>query len=135
MKLDDIHHKSEILLEGYEMIHNVEEKMRKLEINKALEVIWIFITTLNQFIDKMQPWNTVKTDKNETAKTLSIIIESIRLIGIILQPFVPDSSKKILDMLNIDLKKRNFNFYNKQNCMTEESIIKDPEQLFPRNND
>ena len=109
--------------------------MQKLEINKALEVIWSFISALNQFIDKMQPWNTVKTDKHETAKTLSIIIESIRLIGIILQPFIPDSSNKILDMLNIDVKKRTFKFYGKENCMAIDTTLNNPEQLFPRNND
>ena len=135
MKLDDIYDTSEILLEGYKMIDVIEKKMQKFEINKALEVIWNFISTLNQFIDKMQPWNTVKTDKHETAKTLSIIIESIRLIGIILQPFIPDSSNKILDILNIDVKKRTFKFYGKENCMAINTTLNNSEQLFPRNND
>ena len=135
IKLDDIRDTSKILLEGYKMIDIIEKKMEKFEINRALEAIWNFISTLNQFIDKMQPWNTVKTDKNETAKTLSIIIESIRLLGIILQPFIPDSSKKILDMLNIDIKKRTFQYYGRENCMTLDKTINSPEQLFPRNND
>ena len=108
--------------------------MRLFQINKALENIWNFISKLNQYIDKTEPWKLFQKNKNETAIILSEIIESIRLIGIILQPFIPDSSSKILDTLNVDKKYRGFDSFNKRNIIKKGTKLNEVKQLFPRYN-
>ena len=124
----------EIIEFGYSLNKQIESKMVSFEFSKALELIWGFISRLNQYIDKMEPWKKIKTDKKKTATALSIVIECIRVIAILTQPFIPDSSKKILDMLNIDSDKRTFEFLNIKNSIKKNSIINQTEQIFPRHN-
>ena len=123
-----------VLEYGYKLLGEVESNMRLFQINKALENIWNFISKLNQYIDKTEPWKLFKENKDETAIVLSEIIESIRLLGIILQPFIPDSSSKILDTLNIDKKHRGFDSFNKHNIIKKGTKLNEVKQLFPRYN-
>ena len=125
---------SKILVSGYNLIEKYEVNIINFELNKALEKVWFFINQLNQYIDKMEPWSTIKINKVKTAETLSILIESIRLIGIILQPFIPEAAKKILDILNIDNNSRSFKFYNMKYAMKKSHPLNDAQPLFPRFN-
>ena len=52
--------------------------------------------------EKLIKLNSFKIDPKKAGKDLSILIECFRIIGIILQPFIPNASKKILDILNIN---------------------------------
>ncbi len=124
----------EILEYGYKLLDEVDSNMRLFQINKALENIWNFISRLNQYIDKTEPWNLFKKNEVQTAIVLSEIIESIRLLGIILQPFIPESACKILDTLNIDKKQRGFDSFNKNNIMKKGVQLNEVKQLFPRYN-
>ena len=65
-------------------------------------------------MDESEPWNLIKDDRKSTARVLTELIESFRVIGIILQPFLPIASK-LLDTLNIDNKLRTFEYLNSKN--------------------
>ena len=52
-----------------------------------------------------------KDDRESTARVLTELIESFRVISIILQP-LPIASKLLLDTLNIDNKLRTFEYLN-----------------------
>ena len=47
-----------------------------------------------------------QNNREKTAIDLSTLIESFRVVGILLQPFIPDASNNILNILNIEKKKR-----------------------------
>ena len=121
-----------VLESGYTLLSQVEEKVNKFEYHKALEQIWAYIIELNQFIDEEKPWITIKNDRESSAKTLSILIESFRLLGLILLPFIPDSANKLLNMLNIDKNKRNFNYFKKDFYVKKGEKMNAPEPIFPR---
>jgi methionyl-tRNA synthetase len=56
--------------------------------------------------------------------------ESIRLIAILLLPFIPNSANKILDLLNVDQNQRNFQSLN--NKLKSCHQINEPSPIFPR---
>ena len=61
----------------------------------------------NAFISQYQPWDY----GHNKAFQLTIIYqcaESMRIIGILLQPFMPESMKRMLDMLGVDEGARKF---------------------------
>ena len=121
-----------ILNNGYYLLNPIEQNIENFEYNKALEIIWKYIADLNQFIDEQKPWSTIKEDKKKTAETLSVLMESLRLVGIILQPFIPGTAKRILDTLNIKENERSFEFFNKDFSLKEGISFKKVEQLFPK---
>ena len=64
-----------------------------------------------------------KKDRLETV--IYNLLESIRVCGILLEPFMPDTSKNILKQLNIDTKDINYVENNKYS-------LSKPEILFAR---
>ena len=83
-------------------------------------------------MDESAPWNSIKTDKLKTSKDITLIIEGFRIIGIILQPFLPLASNKLLNILNIDKEERKFVNLNPEFQIRKGQIINDSEVLFPR---
>ena len=71
--------KNDLLYETYNLYPNVKKSMQNFQINKAIEEIFFFLTKLNKFMDKSEPWNSLKTNSEKAAKDLSVLIESFRL--------------------------------------------------------
>ena len=74
----------------------------------------------------------IKNDKEITGKIITELIEGFRVIGIILQPFLPIASKLLLDTLNIDNKLRTFEYLNSKNFLKKGHKLNEPKALFPR---
>jgi len=79
----------------------VEEAIDKFNISLAISIIIVLVRTCNKYIDDTAPWILAKEQKIDRLNTvLYNILESIRIIAVLLQPFMPDTSKKILYSLN-----------------------------------
>lgn len=68
-------------------------------IHKMLDAIWQVIGKANQYVDAQAPWALKKTDKDRMNTVLYVLAETIRHVGIFTQPFMPESSAKVLDLL------------------------------------
>ena len=80
----------------------VDEKMNGLKVNEAIEEIMEVLRSCNKYIDETTPWVLAKdeTKKDRLATVLYNLLESIRICAILLSPFIPDTSNKILEELN-----------------------------------
>lgn len=89
------------------MINNLKEKldisMEKLEIGKSIDNIFEVLRRSNKYIDDTTPWVLAKEEsqKDNLETVLYNLLESIRVCGVLLEPFIPDTSKNILNQLNI----------------------------------
>ena len=106
--------------------------MYKFEISKSLEEIFAYIDELNKFVDASEPWKSFKIDSKKAGRDLSILIECFRIIGIILQPYIPDAAKKILDILNVKNSDRYFKNLSLKFSLQKNHSLNNPDQLFPR---
>ena len=75
--------------------------MNNFEFSNALIVVWSIIRKTNAFVDYKAPWKLFKEDKDKLNTTLNILINTIYKINILLQPFLPISTKKIFKQLNV----------------------------------
>ena len=93
----------------------VEEKMDSLHISDALTEIFEVLRASNKYIDDTTPWILAKDeDKLSRLETvLYNLFESIRVCGLLLESFMPDTSKEILKQLNIEDNSLNHNDNNK----------------------
>jgi len=110
-------------------------KMENFEFSQALEVIWNVIKTANKLVEDEAPWNLYKNNKQkELANVLYVLIEVIRVLSLFVQPVMPDTSKKIWQMLNLDYEIDGFDLEKE----TKFGLIKHGHQinktqiLFPR---
>ena len=56
----------------------------------------------NRYVEKNQPWTTVKTDLEQTRTTLTAVINAVRILAIYLKPIVPKYAEKVQRFLNVD---------------------------------
>ena len=110
----------------------VEEKMNSLKVNEAIEEIMEVLRSCNKYIDETTPWTLAKDDtkKDRLATILYNLLESIRICAILLSPFIPDTSKKILASLNT--KETNYESINEFNALEENLKLNEPTILFKR---
>jgi len=81
--------------------HDALKLIGQMEIHRALERIWTLIDAANVFIDRTKPWALAKDESNAKALDTSLFcqMEVIRIIGILVSPFLPNSSATILTAL------------------------------------
>ena len=70
----------------------------------AINEIFEFVRTANKFFDTKQPWITRNTDKVACDNTLYQCVQIIANLAVLLSPFLPFSSEKVLKWLNISNK-------------------------------
>ncbi len=86
-----------------ETVEKVEEKMEKMLFSDALNEIWTLIRRTNKYIDETQPWILIKdeTKKDILANALYNVAESIRIVSIMIQPFMPNTPALIWKQIGI----------------------------------
>ncbi|OOB79007.1 MAG: methionine--tRNA ligase [Epulopiscium sp. Nuni2H_MBin003] len=86
--------------------HNValmEENIERLFFDKSLENIWIIIRRLNKYIDETTPWLLAKdaNDTNKLAGVLYTLVEGLRIVSIMIEPFMPNTTLKIWQQIGL----------------------------------
>ena len=83
-------------------IKKTEQELNQLvsnfKFNKALEKIWQLIALGNKYIDEKKPW-ALKTESKEFKEIIGSLLFLISNIGILLSPFLPETSEKISGQL------------------------------------
>ncbi|WEW61303.1 methionyl-tRNA synthetase [Emydomyces testavorans] len=104
--------KHQELLEGIPDV--TKSWMNELNPRKALESVISTIHETNKYFQDSSPWSLAEeSDKNapnERSRVIYSIAESLRITGILLQPFMPEKAGRLLDMLGVARtpEKRNF---------------------------
>ena len=111
----------------------VAECMDKLKVADAISEIFTLFKRCNKYIDETMPWALAKDEtKQDCLNTvLYNLVESIVIGASLLEPYMPDTSVKILNQLNAAKRKvtelGRFGLYPSGNKVTET-----PEILFAR---
>ncbi len=85
-------------------IEEYENFMKGFMFHRALISIWEVIGLLNKYIDRMAPWELVKKDKKRLSTVMYHIIEPLKIISVLLWPFMPSSAEKMQEMLGLRKK-------------------------------
>jgi methionyl-tRNA synthetase len=76
--------------------------MDNLAFNEALDIIWQVIGSANQLIDKAKPWRLAQEKKLERlADVLYNLLETLRQLGWLLLPILPETAEKIWQQLGL----------------------------------
>jgi methionyl-tRNA synthetase len=75
----------------------VTEAMDEYAFQRALSRLWDFIGILNAYVDTHRPWDLAKDPgrRPQLERVLYVLGESLRFLGIVLSPFVPDAAARI----------------------------------------
>ncbi len=78
------------------------ELLESCNFKQAQEEVMDFARACNKYVDDRAPWASRKTDMAATERSLFFALEGIRYLGIVLAPFLPESSRKIRGIFGID---------------------------------
>ncbi len=72
-----------------------------LAVSAALETIWTRVRRLNRFVEERAPWKLAKDESAaaELGSTLYGLAEGLRVVSVLLHPFIPKSTSKLLAAL------------------------------------
>ncbi len=79
-------------------LERIEKLMERLELHHALDEIWEFIRACNRYINEKKPWELEGDERKNVIYTLA---DSMRIISILINPFMPETSLKISKQLGI----------------------------------
>jgi methionyl-tRNA synthetase len=75
------------------------DALEHFEVNKAADVIWERIKLLDQQITDTAPFKVIKTNPEEGKELIAALTEELYLIGRMLNPLMPRTSKLIKDAI------------------------------------
>ena len=110
-----------------------EEKMEELRVADTISEIFAIFKRCNKYIDETMPWALAKEEdkKDRLATVLYHLVESITIGASLLEPFMPETSEKILAQLHA--KKRSFEELNQFGLYESGTkVVEKPEILFAR---
>ncbi|MGP0629413.1 methionine--tRNA ligase [Nitrospina sp. 32_T5] len=119
-----------------EVVEQVHDLYDELAYNRILIKIWELLDASNQYINNTAPWNLAKSDegKKRLATVLYNAAEACRVIGILIYPFMPDTTKKMMTQLGIDnsIEEQGLASIRTWGWFPATTEIKQGEQIFPR---
>ena len=115
---------ADAMLEQVRGFHNV------FAISKAMDVIWKTVAEANRYFAGQAPWALKKTDPVRMETVLYVTAEVLRMIGILVQPYIPSSAAKLLDLLAITNDARSFASLGQR--LTSGASLPAPAPIFPR---
>ena len=80
-----------------------KEKMEAFELQDAYEAVWNIVRRANKYIDETMPWALAKDESkvNELANVMYHLVETLRVVSILVSPCLVESAPKILESLGL----------------------------------
>lgn len=121
-----------LLAQADALLASTREDMGKQLIHRALASIIAVVSETDRYFASQEPWALKKTDPARMATVLYVTADVVRQIGILLQPFMPDSSAKLLDLIAIPSDKRDFAALGEAGRLVAGTPLEAPKPIFPR---
>jgi len=110
----------------------VDNAMNQLKVGEALEEIFELLRRSNKYIDETTPWILAKDEskKDRLGTVLYNLLEAIRFSAVLLEAFLPDTTKRIFEQLNYE--NLQFDSLKEFNGIKPNTSLNKPEPLFQR---
>jgi methionyl-tRNA synthetase len=126
-----LHEADNVLLElANALPDKVRGAMSRLAFHEALDETWKVIRAADAYIDHQAPWTLRKTDTDRMNTVLYVLASVLRIVGIVLQPFMPETMAKLLDYLGQGADARQLAALDEP--LAEGTSLPAPAGLFPR---
>jgi methionyl-tRNA synthetase len=113
-----------------------EKAMEHMDINGAIKTVWALISRTNKYIDETAPWALAKdpAKKGRLNTVLYNLAETLRVVSILISPFMPATAPKIWAQLGIadNLANMRLNDAKSWGRLAAGTQVMKPEPIFPR---
>ncbi len=116
-------------------VAKAEELIEKFQFSNALAEIWKGVSRANKYIDETAPWILAKDDSRRArlAAVMYNLAETLRIVSVMIQPFMPDTSPKIQAQLGLESKEfLEWDSAKSWNITPNGTKVKKGDIIFPR---
>ncbi len=91
----------ELLADFDGLPERVATLMDAVELTSALQEIWVLVRRLNRYVEEQTPWALAKDEARaaDLHRVLRSLAEGLRVVSVLLHPYLPDSTTQVLDAL------------------------------------
>ncbi|MHB0954223.1 MAG: methionine--tRNA ligase [Allorhizobium sp.] len=114
------------------LIATCREEMNRQMIHKAVAAIIAVVSEADRYFAGQEPWALKKTDPARMGTVLYVTAEVVRQIAILLQPIMPASSAKLLDLVAAPADARDFAHLGEAGRIAPGTPLEAPKPVFPR---
>nr|WP_222860875.1 methionine--tRNA ligase [Gorillibacterium timonense] len=99
---------AELLAVAEATVQKAEAALEKMEFSVALASIWTLVSRSNKYIDETKPWALAKDDSKraELGSVMYALAESLRIVSVLLRPFLTSTPAKIWEQLGLEEEAR-----------------------------
>ena len=113
-------------------VKKLNELISKQELNVYIKKVIEYSFDSNKYFNDSEPWTLKKIDKKKMESVLYSIVEQIKNISILLLPIIPNSSNKILDIINVNNDLRVISEINNSAGLNHDKELGNIEILFKK---
>ena len=115
-------------------VGDYENNMDKFKFSSALSKVWLLVSRCNKYIDETMPWELGKTPENRDrlASVLYNLCECLRIISVLLEPFMPQTSNEIKHQIGADSSMCSWKLLREWEVLPQELKVFKGAPLFPR---
>ena len=106
--------------------------MAEQAVHVALAAIFAVVADANRYFAGQAPWGLKKTDPARMGTVLHTTAEVVRRVAILCQPYMPESSGKLLDLLAVPADARGFVDIPDHAALVAGAVLPAPIGVFPR---
>ena len=81
--------------------------MEEISLKRGLEQVMLLPHRGNAYLNLKEPWHAIKKDVGRARNCLYVAAQVVASLSILLEPFIPDTAKKLRKMLNLELSASN----------------------------
>jgi len=112
------------------LLQTLRSTMSEQAFHRALGALWQVISAANRYVDEQAPWALKNTDPNRMEAVLYNLMEVLRHLAILTQPFMPDAMAALLDQLAVPGDRRDFARLDQ--ALVAGTALPKPSGIFPR---
>ncbi len=115
-----------------ETVGKADKLLSEYRVSDTLDTIFTLAKRCNKYIDETAPWALAKDEskKARLGTVLYNLLESIRFVAVLLSPFLPETSEKILAQINTDIK--DYDSLSAFGALKAGTVVGKAEPLFAR---
>jgi methionyl-tRNA synthetase len=125
---------TELLAVADGLLEQVRAEFDAQAMHLALETIWLMLGAANRYFSAQQPWvlrkSESKADQTRFRTVLYTTMEAVRIAALLVQPVMPESAGKLLDLLGQPEEQRMFNAIGTR--LAPGTVLPLPVGVFPR---
>ncbi len=131
--------RGEILETDKKLINNLKKRLPNLislinnqDLNEYIKMVVSFSFDANKYFNDSEPWAVKNKNPERMNNILYTISEQIKNISILLNPIIPNSTNKVLNIMNISEKSIAIDKINDEKILNHDKELKDLEILFTK---